>query len=152
MATNNNISMQTSIQNLPINNKNDINDDTDDPQVQDILKEFEDEIIATQKPNNIPQRQQQIPIYQPQPQPQPRQIPYQSNKINSLNDYINYDIIKKCAIIVILIILILNTNFLNYILSQCPNKISNILSNYEMSIKNIIIFLILYILFFYNVL
>ena len=152
-TNNNNISMQTPIQNIPLNNKNssDISDDTNDPQVQDILKEFEEEIIATKKPIIPQQQQQQQQQYIPQQQ---QYIPQQQNKKNIKNytDYIDNNIIKKCIIIVIILIIIFNTSIFSYILSHIPNKISNIITNYELYVKNIIIFLTLYILYFYKVL
>ncbi len=61
--------MTTLINNLPIKNTPVGDDDINDPQVQDVLKEFEEELTATKNPiknntNNVMPLQQHPPIQQ----------------------------------------------------------------------------------------
>ena len=100
--------MSTSIDNIPLKNKSNITDDSDDPMVKDILNEFQHELKSinneyqqpTQQPTQQPQQQpQQQPPQQPQ-QPLNYNINYQQPKnqyqqsLNKNNSYYNEDFIR----------------------------------------------------------
>lgn len=142
---NNNISMATSINNIPLKNNVNIQDDIEDPSVQDVLREFEDEISSSKK---------QVP-FQPLPQPPPQQqfqnIPinnqYPPQNINN-SSFIDIALLKKTLFIVIVPLIIFYPNLFISIYTKLPSNIASIISNYEFYIKILIIFIILYALFY----
>ena len=118
-------SMSTPITNLPLKTQQNIDtNELQDPLVQDILKEFEEEVAAAKK--QIPQQSQpQVqPPVQPQPQPQPQvqqqmQPQYiQLQKNNLWDKYINIDKIRVAIIITIIALSVLYTGILDSIFSK----------------------------------
>jgi len=146
--------MSTPINNLPLKTKQINNDEIEDPQVQDILKEFEEEIIASKKqPQKIIPN---IPIQQPQQQPilhQQYQPQQQKNNIIT-NDYINNDYIKKALIITLVTIIIFYPNVFIILIRKLPIPSSIILmvEKNDFYIKSILVFIGIYIIMYYKLL
>lgn len=148
------IAMSTPINNIPLKTTNDNKeDDSNDPLVQDVLKEFENEILS-QKKNDIPQQ----PIHQQQYQPPPQiihQQPIQQQPIpqqQNIKNYINIDFIKKSVIIIIIIYLISYSNIISYLYNLIPSKFYNLFIENDIYIKLLLIFISIYILYFNNIL
>ena len=144
--------MTTLINNLPVKNTQVSDDDINDPQVQDVLKEFEEELTATKNPiknntNNVMPLQQPIqPSMQIQQPIINHQLPFQKRL-----DIIDYDIVKKSLYILILIAFIFHPTIFTSIISKLPEYILKYTNPYEFYIKLLIIFINIYLLYFYNV-
>jgi hypothetical protein len=153
-----NNNMITSIDKIPLKTSGiSKTDDMDDPMVKDVLNEFENELSIQQNNyqiNNQPiistsqqqqQQQQQQPIQNTQ---MPTPVKTKKQKIN----YIDNILINKTFIICIIIAIVINPYIFNTILSKIPDNISSIVNDNNYIIKLLIIFIILYIMMFYNIL
>jgi hypothetical protein len=172
MATNIASTMSTPLANLPIKTQqNGSNNELQDPLVQDVLKEFEEEIAASKKNTfSNPQFQLPPPQFQPPPpqfQPPPpqfqqhppqfQQFPsqFQQNK-NSFfglylpNNIIDTDLIRKSLIITIIILLLNYSNIFNVLYNFLPTNINEIVNNYDFYIKSLTLFIIFYFLLLNN--
>lgn len=136
-------------------------DDSDDPMVKDILNEFQQELQVNnrQQPQQAyaPQQPYQPP-HQPQPQPQPSQ---QSNyKINYADNnpkktkqpfsYYNEEFLKKTTIIILISFLIFSPLFFSFIIEKLPVFAVPIVETYELYIKLLLLFIIIYGLFLHD--
>jgi hypothetical protein len=154
--------MSTSIDNIPLKNKSNITDDSDDPMVKDILNEFQHELKSinneyqqpTQQPTQQPQQQpQQQPPQQPQ-QPLNYNINYQQPKnqyqqsLNKNNSYYNEDFIRKSGILVIIIAMIFSPLILPAFITKLPPSISTIIDNYQFYFKLLLLFIIFYLMYY----
>ncbi len=141
------MNMTTNIDNIPMKtNTNDIpNDDSDDPIVKNILDEFQQE-LNNQKPI-IPSIPHIKPYIVNSPVPAPIII-----TPNKFVNYINEDSIKKSAIIIIVVGLIFSPILFTTIIDKLPINMANIFTDYNFYIKLILVFIIIYILFYYNLL
>lgn len=153
------VSMTTPINLIPLKtNMGDKNekDDSDDPLVQDVLKEFEKEIsINKQAPNiNLQQQQQQMMLQQQQQQmmlqQQQQQLPIKQQTASCC--ILNNEFIKKSVIIIIIIYIIINSGVIISLYTILPTSINNYLFTYDTYIKLILIFVSIYSLYFYDVL
>lgn len=152
------ISMSTPIDNIPLKTNNEItkDDDSNDPIVQDVLKEFENELSTHKKnqqqppPSPPPQQNYQIPQQQPQYHQPPPQQPYQMKKDKMISEYIDIDFIKKSLIIIIIIYIIAYSNVLIHLYNFLPLNIFNIFTEYDIYIKLLLLFIIIYFLYFYE--
>jgi hypothetical protein len=165
-------SMSTPLTNIPLKSQQAIavspdNNDLQDPMVQDVLKEFEEEVAAAKKIN--PPKQYQMPPpsqpppqqYQPQHnahQPQPvlynQQPSANTSFISSLlpkNNLIDSSLGIKAIIITILVILLNYTQLFSFIYEKLPDNISSLSLTYDFYIKTTILFLALYVLFLYEI-
>jgi len=158
--------MITPIDKIPLKTSNiSKTEDMDDPIVKDVLNEFENELSIQQNQKNNyqinnnqqiqPQQQYQQPIIQLQqdipttiPSPQPQPIKTKKQKIN----YIDTILINKTFIICIIIAIVINPYIYNTLLSKIPTNISTILDTNNYFIKLGILFIILYVMMFYNIL
>ncbi len=151
------ISMRTPTDNIPLKTNNEItkDDDSNDPIVQDVLKEFENELSTHKKNQQPPSSPPPLPPaqYQQPPaqyhQPLPQQ-PYQMKKDKTLSEYIDIDFIKKSLIIVIIIYIIAYSNVLIHLYNFLPLNIFNIFTEYDIYIKLLLLFIIIYLLYFYE--
>lgn len=145
--------MATPINNLPLRTQisTDEQKDIQDPMVQDVLKEFQEELNAS---NRIQQQQvQQSPQYNIIHQ-QPINNVLSSSHVSSNNIYkFDIDIAKKTLIIVLIVgLLSYNSNLLFSLYSKLPEKIDEYFKSYDNIVKLFILFIIYYLLFFYKVL
>lgn len=141
--------MTTNIDNIPLKtNKNDIqDDDSEDPMVKDILKEFEKEL----KINNPQPPKPDYVINYPQPQPA-QACPIPLKKAKPQSGYYNEEFLRKTAIIIIIIALVFSPVIFATIVERLPSSFTDILDNYNYYIKLFIAFVAIYILFYYNLL
>ena len=153
--------MSTPLNNLPI--KSGQANDIQDPLVQDVLKEFEEEIAAAKKPPIYqlpPQQQLQTPPPPPQYhiQPQPPQCnqnfcPISSSKCAFLpqKNLIDFDLARRVLIIVIVVLLLNYSSIFDFIYNKLPLNISSSASCYDMYIRGFSLFITLYILNIYEI-
>lgn len=157
--------MSTPLNNIPLKSNQQMDQtELQDPLVQDVLKEFEEEVAAAkihtnnniplrpqnpnqqyqqQSPNPNQQYQQQLPIHN-------QQYPVYNIQPNNDKKIIDYDYIKKSLIIGIISIFVFYPCF-KFIYSKFSENISNYLQTYDILIKGFILFIIIYILMYYNV-
>ena len=151
--------MSTSLNNLPLKTQKNIettDNDINDPMVQDVLNEFQEELAVNTKPDNVykqPQMNQVPPhqMYQAPPQMQNIQAQQQMYNINYNNkqgyqQYLNVDIAKKITIITIIVMIIIYSNLLQTAYEKLPSGVFEVIENYDIYIKGSILFIILYLL------
>jgi len=155
-----NPSMSTPINSIPLKtskNMNDIEDDSSDPLVQDVLNEFQREISSNTKHfQPPPPQEQQIPIFHPPPQqapimhPPPSMIHHQPPPLMvNKNNLINIEIAKKAAIITAVSLILFYPGLFTKICQNIlPLNIQTILANYEFYIMISIVFIIVYFLYY----
>ena len=155
-----NTQMATPINSLPLKTTQENTNDLDDPLIQNVLKEFEDEaqqqIQETLPQQNYQEPQQRQIIYeQPQQIQQPQQL-QQSQELNYNNkiqkNLIDIDFIKKAAIITIIVFLLQYNNIISIILSKLPESINSYISGKEFILSILLMFIIFYSLMYFNLL
>jgi hypothetical protein len=154
--------MSTPISTLPLKTQpsgetNDIND----PVVQDVLNEFQDELMMSKQSKShppIPQQQPQYPsmpphAYPPHP-PHPPQHPYppypSQSKYDSISAYIDTEVAKKSLILVILAVIIYHSGIINTVYEKLPDNLQDNLTSFDIYIKSISLFSIIYVLSFFE--
>jgi len=171
-------SMSTPLTNIPLKTQQPIsvspdNNDLQDPMVQDVLKEFEEEVAAAKKIN--PTNQYQIPQqpaqqqhaqqhaqqqYQQPHNVSPSPVLYNSapsgnssfmSSILPKNNLIDSSLGVKAIIITILVVLLNYTQLFPFIYEKLPDNISSLSLTYDFYIKTTILFLALYVLFLYEI-
>lgn len=148
-------SMSTPLNNLPLKTQKNVetnDNDINDPMVQDVLNEFQEELIINSKENtyNPPPPQQPPPQHQPQmqnihSQQQMYNIKYNNNQ-QGYQQYLNVDIAKKITIITIIVVIITYSNLLQTIYEKLPASVFELIEHYDIYIKGFILFIILYVL------
>jgi hypothetical protein len=159
--------MSTPISTLPLKPQssgetNDIND----PVVQDVLNEFQDELMMSKQSKShpsMPQQQPQYPSMPPQsypPLPQHSQHsqhpshqypPYPSqSKYDSISAYIDTEVAKKSLILVILAVIIYHSGIINTVYEKLPDNLQDNLTSFDIYIKSISLFSIIYVLSFFE--
>jgi hypothetical protein len=161
--------MITEIDKIPLKtNETSVTDDMNDPLVKDVLNEFENELLLSNKPiinnnykinndDNDIQRNNYQPELQSQSQlqPQPQQQLNRNMKSSSKNEKIKYYdelLLNKSFIICIIIAIIINPYIFSTIINNLPENISSIFDSYNYFIKLGLIFLAIYLLMIYKVL
>jgi hypothetical protein len=155
--------MSTPINTLPlktpqtnISETNDMND----PIVQDVLNEFQEELMMSKhsKSQQSPTSQMPpLPIYQ-QPTHQPYQQQQQpinynyrnTNKYDNIASYIDIDVAKKSLILVIISLIIYHSGIVNTVYEKLPDYLHDNLNNFDIYIKSLSLFSIIYILSFFD--
>lgn len=160
MNNHNSSQMSTPIDTLPLKTTRD-STDIEDPMVQSVLKEFEQDMYSQQPPKqteeNIPQIQQEQIQYVQQPVQQPVQqfapasdhLKYSSTKRKRI---IDMDIAKKAAIITLVSFLIYYSNISSYAINKLPDNVKHYTSGRELLINMIIVFLIFYTIIYFELL
>ena len=157
--------MSTPISTLPLKPQssgemNDIND----PVVQDVLNEFQDELMMSKQsksPPSMPQQQPQYPSipqqsYPPLPPHPPHSQhhqypPYPSqSKYDSISAYIDTEVAKKSLILVILAVIIYHSGIINTVYEKLPDNLQDNLTSFDIYIKSISLFSIIYVLSFFE--
>lgn len=170
------MSMSTPLNTLPLKTQpsEDVSD-INDPMVQDVLNEFQEELLMSKKneqqhvQQHVQQQSQQSQHVQHQAhqtqqmQPMSQQIPLQQQSIRQhvANKYtVNYnqnsfpysyfdmDIAKQTLIIVIIVVLIYNTTIMEMIYEKLPIYVQDLTHNFDLYIKGFSLFVILYLLLF----
>ena len=160
--------MSTPISTLPMKTQsaggaseaNDIND----PIVQDVLNEFQEELMLSKQPKMPPHSQQppqhasqpplQVP-YMPQPYPPHPQQPlphhgYQQSKYGDISSYMDTEVAKRSLILVILAVIIYHSGIINTMYEKMPDKLQDNLNNFDIYIKSASLFTIIYVLSFFE--
>ena len=128
--------LTTPIDNIPPNNNSQPNSDIDDPLVKELLDNMQSQPVIQEQPQSQTQPQpQSLPQYYPQ------QIKYPSQPQTFHNIY-DPKIIFVTAIMVVIIYL-LHTSIYDNILLTFNNEF---IENNKFFIKNILLYLILYII------
>lgn len=173
------MSMSTPLNTLPLRTQttNEEGSDISDPMVQDVLNEFQSELMMSQKseqpqhmqPQQVqqPQQQAQQPYQQPYQQPShlqpPPPMPYQSSSAYYPPQYthkkksqdfpyslIDTEILQKTVIIIIIVILVYHTGLLFTMYEKLPLYVSELCEKFDMYIKILLIFVIIYALFVFS--
>jgi hypothetical protein len=144
------------------------NNDINDPLVQDVLNEFRDEYTSKNKNTSsssmIPDYEDEIVEFPPEdnyPPPPPSQYrkhdynvsekyPPSQNYKNSNIVNIDMELVKKNLTIVIIVLLIHNTSVVSAIYEKMPEYLHENLNAYDILIKTASLFIILYVLSFFN--
>jgi hypothetical protein len=151
------MNMTTSLDNIPLKTaKNtDINiDDKDDPMVKDILNEFQQELEINTRSSTPPLDNYQV-NYSPPQKPDdfydpPKKL---SNKHSQKNQsYYNQDYIKKTGIIIAIIAIVFSPFVFTAIIEKVPLSFAEPMEKFDFYIKLIASFVIIYVMYFYNLL
>jgi hypothetical protein len=150
--------MSTPIKNLPLKTSQQQEHDIEDPLIQGVLKEFEDTAMANAPPPEMIsppheeiQYQPPPPVSMPQLQPEPMQINnLDFNTKNSDKKLFDIELVKRAAIVTIILILFQNNNILNMVLSRVPSSVSVHTSGKEIFINSFLVFLIVYTLMYFD--
>jgi len=152
--------MSTPINTLPLktqqSNISDTND-INDPLVQDVLNEFQEELMISKQ--HAPQSQQmhQSPPMMP-PQQQYHNQQYQQQHLNYKNNlnksdystYLDTELAKKSLILVIISLIIYNSGIINTVYEKLPDYLHDNLNNFDIYIKSLSLFAIIYVLSFFE--
>lgn len=166
--------MSTPINTLPLKTQqtnidaNDIND----PIVQDVLNEFQEELLSSKQGNKLPQQipSQQMQLLQQQQQQQQMQLLQQQqqqlqmqgmqglppnsknnqNKFDNMSSYLDIEVAKKSLILVIISLIIYNSGIINTMYEKMPDYLQDNLNNFDIYIKSASLFTIIYILSFFE--
>jgi hypothetical protein len=166
--------MSTPINTLPLKTQqtnidaNDIND----PIVQDVLNEFQEELHSSKQMNKAPmqmpsqqmqllqqqqmqqmQQQQQQQLLLQQPQMQGGLLPVSKNnqnKFDNMSSYLDIEVAKKSLILVIISLIIYNSGIINTMYEKMPEYLQDNLNNFDIYIKSASLFTIIYILSFFE--
>ena len=173
--------MSTPISTLPLKtqqvNSTDVND-INDPIVQDVLNEFQEELRHTSNQSKsypqMPSPQQQMPpqhshhpqmpphhpshpSYPPHPQMPPMMYPQQNwsgksngNKYDSITSYLDIEVAKRSLILVIVSLIIYHSGIINIAYEKMPDYLQDNLTNFDIYIKSASLFSIIYVLSFFE--
>ena len=166
--------MSTPISTLPLktqqSNTGDAND-INDPIVQDVLNEFQEELMISKQPKTpqISQQQQQMLMQQQHQQmlmqqqqqqmlhQQPPMPPMPSgngsnslNKYDSISSYLDTEVAKKSLILVIIAVIIYHSGIINTLYEKMPEYLQDNLNTFDIYIKSISLFSIIYVLSFFE--
>jgi hypothetical protein len=171
--------MSTPISTLPLktqqSNTGDVND-INDPIVQDVLNEFQEELMISKQPKTPQISQQQQMLMQQQQhqqmlmQQQQQQMLHQHpplpshspngnngsngsntiNKYDSISSYLDTEVAKKSLILVIIAVIIYHSGIINTLYEKMPEYLQDNLNTFDIYIKSISLFSIIYVLSFFE--
>lgn len=171
--------MSTPISTLPMKTQQGANEanDINDPIVQDVLNEFQEELmlskqprapLASQHPQQPPHpNASQPPPYMPSPHssqyPQyPPASPHSHasqhspqqrggyGKYDNISSYLDTEVAKKSLILVILAVIIYHSGIVNTVYEKMPEYLQDNLNNFDIYIKSASLFSIIYVLSFFE--
>jgi hypothetical protein len=174
--------MSTPINTLPLktqqSNTGDAND-INDPIVQDVLNEFQEELMISKQPKTpqisqqqmlmqqqqqqqqmLMQQQQQMLHQQPPMPPMPHNASSNGsngsngrnslNKYDSISSYLDTEVAKKSLILVIIAVIIYHSGIINTVYEKMPDYLHDNLNTFDIYIKSISLFSIIYVLSFFE--
>jgi hypothetical protein len=155
--------MSTPINQLPLKTTQVESDtsDMDDPLIQGVLKEFEDEIAASQPPRQLHEHTQQVlqPVQHIQPVQQPQQMIQQQPQYYAQPTELQYnkdskklfdaDIARKAAIITAVIYLF--TNGFKIVMGRIPETWSSYTNGRELIINLALCFITFYVVLYMDI-
>lgn len=143
--------------------------DINDPIVQDVLNEFQEELKQSSKPyppmaplnHQMPQSHASHP---PMPTMQPMMYPSQhpslysgagsgkhnGNKYDSIASYLDIEVAKRSLILVIVTLIIYHSGIINVAYEKMPDYLQDNLTNFDIYIKSASLFAIIYVLSFFE--
>jgi len=146
--------------------------DINDPIVQDVLNEFQEELMISKQPKSSqlsqsmphqmpPSHMLPPPQYPPSPYPSMPYPPHSSNmngghggnnnsKYDNISSYLDTDVAKRSLILVILAVIIYHSGIINTVYEKMPEYLHENLSNFDIYIKSISLFSIIYVLSFFE--
>jgi hypothetical protein len=143
--------------------------DINDPIVQEVLNEFQEELnISKQNKTphqpNIPQMPPAHivpPPYPPSPYPHMPYPPHNpnmngggsgsnNNKYDNISSYLDTDVAKRSLILVILAVIIYHSGIINTVYEKMPDYLHDNLNNFDIYIKSVSLFSIIYVLSFFE--
>lgn len=142
--------------------------DINDPIVQDVLNEFQEELMLSKQPKMPPQPQHpphpqpplQVPYMPPQYPPHPQPYPphsqhsphhgYQQSKYGDISSYMDTEVAKRSLILVILAVIIYHSGIINTMYEKMPDNLQDNLNNFDIYIKSASLFAIIYVLSFFE--
>jgi small-conductance mechanosensitive channel len=170
--------MSTPINTLPLKTQqtNIDTNDINDPIVQDVLNEFQEELLSSKQINKsaqqMPSQQQQLQLLQQQQMQQQQQQQQQmqllqqqqmqgmqglppnsknyQNKFDNMSSYLDIEVAKKSLILVIISLIIYNSGVINMMYEKMPEYLQDNLNNFDIYIKSASLFTIIYILSFFE--
>lgn len=156
------MSMSTPLSNIPLKTQhvNDDNNDINDPMVQDVLNEFQEELLTTQNQSQNIQQPVQVQYQKPvqsfnHPSHQQVNNNFNKNTINYNDDkfpysYIKTELLQKSLIIVIIVILVFYSGIIPQLYEKSPQYLNEMLEKYDIYVKALIVFVVVYLLFLFN--
>ena len=164
--------MSTPISTLPLKTQsssatevNDIND----PVVQDVLNEFQDELMMSKQSKSQPPLSQHpqhpYPPMPPMPpqhphHPYPPHSPHHSyppypsqskyDSMSGMSAYLDIEVAKRSLIFVILAVIIYHSGIINTVYEKLPDNLQDNLNSFDIYIKSISLFSIIYVLSFFE--
>ena len=152
--------MSTPVNTLPLktqqSNISDTND-INDPLVQDVLNEFQEELMISKQhapPSQHMHHQQQpmmMPSQQQYHQPHSQHTNYKNNFNKSdFSLYLDTEVAKKSLILVIISLIIYNSGIINTVYEKMPDYLQDNLNNFDIYIKSLSLFAIIYVLSFFE--
>lgn len=155
--------MATRIDTLPLRtDPNNNMQDIDDPIIQNVLQEFENEMANSKKmeqPSMMQnqqyvqqQQQQQYPVYHQQMMQNTYQPMNQLNQHKQHKKLLDSNILQKTFIITIIVFFLLNYNVMHLIISKMPDAATSYISGREFIFNFVIIFGIFYSLTYFDIL
>ena len=155
------MNMTTRLDDIPLKTmktpNDNYSDDSDDPMVKDILNEFQQELEINSRQSPQQSYQQPPPPPQQPQQPTPSQSNYKINypennpkKTKQPFSYYNEDLLKKTAIIIIIVFIIFSPIFFPMMMEKLPAFIIPFIEPYEFYLKLLILAIIVYLLSIHN--
>jgi hypothetical protein len=160
--------MSTPISSLPLKT-NQQESDIDDPLIQTVLKDFENDSVRDSRDSRDPRDSQQHalseqPVYHiandanamntvssvPNVQVNYEELNYNGVGTNEKKKLINYEIAKRAAIISIIAFLIYNQNIIGMFISKLPESVTTHINGKEFLIYILLSFIILYGLLYFD--
>ena len=144
--------------------------DINDPIVQDVLNEFQEELKQSSKPyppmaplnHQMPQSHASHASHAshpPMPTMSPMMYPPQhpslysgagSGKHNSIASYLDIEVAKRSLILVIVSLIIYHSGIINVAYEKMPDYLQDNLTNFDIYIKSASLFAIIYVLSFFE--
>jgi hypothetical protein len=148
--------------------------DINDPIVQDVLNEFQEELMISKQPKSSqfsqsmppqmpPSHMLPPPQYPPSPYPSMAYPPHSPNmngghgsnnnnnsKYDNISSYLDTDVAKRSLILVILAVIIYHSGIINTVYEKMPEYLHENLSNFDIYIKSVSLFSIIYVLSFFE--
>jgi hypothetical protein len=142
--------------------------DINDPIVQDVLNEFQEELMLSKQPKMPPQHASQhsqhsqhasqhsqpplqVPYMPPQYPPHPpHHHGYPQSKYGDISSYMDTEVAKKSLILVILAVIIYHSGIINTMYEKMPDNLQDNLNNFDIYIKSASLFAIIYVLTFFE--
>ena len=141
--------MATPISNLPLKTAPPQDQgEIEDPLIQNVLKEFENDMRQQKETPEIPQYQpppqQQYQAQQYQPQPQ------YTNQYRQQKKLVDMKLVKNAVIISIIVFLLQNFNIINMLLQKLPESVTKHIIGKEFMLNFALVFGVFYALMYFE--